>query len=205
MKQAVKASIAFLPFIFAIGCMNEVGEEESEEDIAEVDARGENTAEAYAEMMNVDGDQVGLVTFTEENGAVMIEAEATGLTPGYHGFHIHEHGICEPVNDEPFDSAGGHYNPEDEVHADHAGDMPSLYGKEDGSAYLKTSLDRFHPGQLLEDEVAVIIHEEADNFAHIPERYQSTESDEPGPDEETLRTGDSGERYACGEVVGTQE
>ena len=45
------------------------------------------------------------------------------------------------------------------------------------------------------DGSAIIVHSDADNFAHIPERYA-----EDGPDEDTLKTGDAGDRTACGVV-----
>ena len=41
-------------------------------------------------------------------GKVRVVAEVTGLTPGAHGFHIHEKGDCSAPDGS---SAGGHYNP----------------------------------------------------------------------------------------------
>lgn len=50
----------------------------------------------------------GTVTFTQEPGqACVIRAEINGLTPGNHGFHIHEFGDLT----QGCASAGGHYNP----------------------------------------------------------------------------------------------
>jgi hypothetical protein len=40
----------------------------------------------------------------------------------------------------------------------------------------------------------------ADNFANIPTRYQSTTEGVFGPDSATLATGDAGARVACGVV-----
>jgi len=42
-----------------------------------------------------------------------------------------------------------------------------------------------------------MIHADRDNAGNIPDRY-ATDSGEPGPDEDTLATGDSGDRVACG-------
>jgi Cu-Zn family superoxide dismutase len=56
-------------------------------------------------------------------------AELTGLPAGPHGFHIHTVGACEP----PFQSAGGHFNPDDRQHGienpkgKHAGDLPNIH------------------------------------------------------------------------------
>src|SRR5215475_15605340 len=55
----------------------------------------------------------GTVTFTKVADGVRVEGEVTGLTPGSHGFHIHEKGDCSAPDAI---SAGGHYNPTDMPH-----------------------------------------------------------------------------------------
>ncbi|PYK17553.1 MAG: superoxide dismutase family protein [Verrucomicrobia bacterium] len=50
----------------------------------------------------------GTVTFTEEADGVKVRAEITGLTPGNHGFHVHEFGDCSAADAS---SAGAHFNP----------------------------------------------------------------------------------------------
>jgi Cu-Zn family superoxide dismutase len=68
----------------------------------------------------------GTVTFTEEADGVRVEANITGLTPGKHGFHVHEFGDCSAAD---LSSAGGHFNPTKKPHAGpddaerHVGDM----------------------------------------------------------------------------------
>ncbi|WP_096435009.1 superoxide dismutase family protein [Alteribacter populi] len=156
-----------------------------------------------ANMINTNNEKIGQVSFYALDDQMVVKAEAKGLEPGFHGFHIHQNGVCEPDAAEgPFMSAGDHYNPGGTDHSKHTGDMPPLYVASDSTAFLVAKLDRFTPQQLVDDNVAVIIHEKADNFANIPDRYQSTEQDTPGPDEETLRTGDSGDRASCGVVEG---
>src|SRR4051812_24774535 len=54
------------------------------------------------------GEASGTVTFTQTTGGVRVEAEVRGLTPGLHGFHIHEFGDCSSPDAM---SAGGHFNP----------------------------------------------------------------------------------------------
>ena len=49
----------------------------------------------------------GTVTFTQKGDKVAIEAKVSGLTPGGHGFHIHEKGDCSSGDGM---SAGGHFN-----------------------------------------------------------------------------------------------
>jgi Cu/Zn superoxide dismutase len=57
-----------------------------------------------------------------------------------------------------------------------------------------TATDRFTIADLRDvDGSAVMVHSGPDNFANIPARYG-------GPDQETLNTGDSGSRIACGVV-----
>ena len=64
----------------------------------------------------------------------------------------------------------------------------------DGEAMLGTVTDRFNLADLHDaDGSAVMVHSGPDNFANIPPRYG-------GPDQETLATGDSGSRVACGVV-----
>jgi Cu-Zn family superoxide dismutase len=63
-------------------------------------------------IVNADGLQIGTVIGSEFDGALTLTITATNLPAGEHGLHIHETGSCEP----PFDSAGGHFNPDEHVH-----------------------------------------------------------------------------------------
>ena len=56
-----------------------------------------------------DGGEVsGTVTFTQTGHGIQVVADIHGLTPGKHGFHIHEFG--DPRSPDAM-SAGGHFNP----------------------------------------------------------------------------------------------
>ncbi|WP_078394034.1 superoxide dismutase family protein [Shouchella patagoniensis] len=155
---------------------------------------------AVAQMNDTNGDSVGEVHFYEEGNLTRVSATVEGLSPGYHGFHLHEESMCE-VNEEedPFESAGGHYHSDDDEHGSHTGDMPSLFVIEDGTAQLSFTTDAFSTEDLIET-TSVMIHEDPDNFGHIPDRYTSDEQETSGPDEETATTGDAGDRIACGVV-----
>lgn len=101
---------------------------------------------------------------------------ATNATPpiGPHGFHIHEEGICEESKD--FISAGGHYNPYNQPHGNHAGDFPVLFSN-NGIASMSFFTNKFKPTDIINK--AVIIHENPDDYRTQP-------------------AGDARERIACG-------
>jgi Cu-Zn family superoxide dismutase len=153
------------------------------------------------ELLGVDGSAAGWVMLHEVRDKVVVSGLARGLTPGFHGFHIHAVGVCDPVAlNGPFTSAGGHHNPTAMGHGSHAGDMPPLLVTSDGQAYTSFATDRFSLEGLRDvDGSAVMVHAGPDNLANIPDRY--TVGGVPGPDAATLGTGDAGARVACG-VIG---
>ena len=64
---------------------------------------------ATASLHPTEGNEVkGTVSFIQEEGGVKIIVNAEGLTPGNHGFHIHEFGDC---TDPKASSAGGALQP----------------------------------------------------------------------------------------------
>ena len=150
---------------------------------------------AHASLMSADGRTVAKVRLVERrNGKVLVRVRARGLEPGFHGFHVHEKGLCEPP---AFTSAGGHHKRDGQAHGAHAGDMPPLLVTRDGKARAAFVTDSFGIGELIAgDGSAVMIHSGRDNLANIPSRYSSGAT--AGPDEETLKTGDSGSRVARG-------
>ena len=147
--------------------------------------------DARAQLQDGEGNPVGAVRLSQdEEDQVVVRAKVHGLPPGFHGFHVHRVGQCEP----PFTSAGGHLNLEDAAHPEHAGDMPVLLVNSDGTGEARFKTDRFALKDLFdEDGSAIIIHALPDNYANIPERYGDV-------DQETLATGDSGNRIACGAI-----
>jgi len=145
--------------------------------------------EASASLIASSGDPRGTVRFLQsDRGTVTVEVRARNLPPGFHGFHVHAVGRCDPPD---FTSAGGHFEAPGQVHGGHAGDLPSLYVRETGYGRLTFSIDRFTVEQVRGR--AIMVHALGDNYANIPSRYG-------GPDEETLETGDSGGRIACGVI-----
>ena len=61
-----------------------------------------------------------------KGGPTLIKGRIIGLTPGEHGFHIHEFGDLS----NGCESAGAHYNPDDVDHGDldkgHVGDLENV-------------------------------------------------------------------------------
>lgn len=96
--------------------------------------------EASAEVDPVPGNSLkGRVTFTDVDNGVKIVGDFTGLTPGKHGFHVHEHGECSG----DFNSAGGHFNPTRKKHGGpdsaerHVGDLGNIEADESGNAHYE--------------------------------------------------------------------
>jgi Cu-Zn family superoxide dismutase len=135
---------------------------------------------AQAVLADASGDIVAIVQLKDEgNGRTRVSVRTRGLTEGFHGFHVHAVGKCDPNTVDPktgkkaaFLSAGPHFNPKAATHADHAGDMPPLLVIRGGGANMVFETDRFTVADLFDaDGSAVIIHAEADNLGHIPDRY----------------------------------
>lgn len=127
----------------------------------------------------------GQVTFIKESEGIRVTANVTGLTPGKHGFHIHEKGDCSAPD---FTSAGGHFNPAGVPHGaptspqHHVGDFGNLEANQEGVARLELvapwlSFD----GTNSIIGKAVIVHEKADDL-------------------QTQPTGNAGGRWACGVI-----
>jgi superoxide dismutase, Cu-Zn family len=128
----------------------------------------------------------GTVTFSKMETGVKMVADIKGLTPGSHGFHIHQFGDCSAPN---ADSAGGHYNPAGKMHGApesperHAGDFGNLVADSSGRAYLErtdTVISLSGPNSVIGR--GIIIHEASDDMTTQP-------------------TGNAGGRVACG-VIG---
>ena len=88
------------------------------------DAKARPTAVAVLSPA-ANGPVKGQVTFQAEAQGVRVTASLTGLTPGKHGFHIHEKGDCSAAD---FTSAGGHWNPMSAEHGAPASGADHHYG-----------------------------------------------------------------------------
>lgn len=159
--------------------------------VVTVSARADARGALRASLRNGSGANVGMVRLIDRSGKVMVQVDASGLAPGFHGFHVHGIGDCSAAG---FTSAGGHHNPAGAAHPSHGGDMPVLFVADDGTAKATFNTDAFGVTELRDaDGSAVIVHAAPDNYANIPSRYSAS-----GPDTTTLNTGDAGARVACG-------
>lgn len=173
------------------------------------DPAAQQAVVATAELADADGNTLGHVDFTPVDGDIEVSVTTENMEPGFYGFHLHEIAECEPDSEAPDDpedtgdflSAGGHIVGEDDAdHPDHAGDLPVLLVKEDGTATMSVVTDRVDEQMLTDDDgAAVIVHADEDNYGNVPERYLDPEGE---PDEDTAATGDAGPRLACGVVEG---
>ena len=141
--------------------------------------QGETSAtgqEAIASMSGPDGAVLGTVVLTEGPNGVLISADVTDLSPGAHGFHIHDVGACTP----DFSAAGGHFAPGGEGHGfqhedgSHAGDLPNLYAGADGIARTDVFTDKITLAADADTSIfdadgsAIIIHAKPDSYGPEP-------------------------------------
>ena len=153
---------------------------------ADMTATMDEPLTASASFMDPEGNEIGTAELTQTPNGVLIVADLTALSPGEHGFHIHETGSCAP----DFTAAGGHYAPRGNDHGAmaenglHAGDMPNIHVGDDGAVMVEVlnaniSLEDGVTGTLFdEDGSALMIHSGADDYTSQP-------------------SGDAGDRVAC--------
>jgi len=131
----------------------------------------------------------GIVIFTKIAEGVQIVADIEGLSPGKHGFHIHEYGDCSAPDAT---SAGGHFNPENMPHGGskdekrHVGDLGNIVADQNGKGHLEM-IDTVISFEGLHSIIgrAVIVHAGEDDLKSQP-------------------TGNAGPRISCG-VIGIAE
>ncbi|HEX8280225.1 MAG TPA: superoxide dismutase family protein [Chthoniobacterales bacterium] len=153
-----------------------------------VRAADDDAQKAVAVLAPTQGSKVmGTVAFTKTADGVKVVADVSGLTPGKHGFHIHEFGDC---SDPKADSAGGHFNPNKHQHGGpdapqrHAGDFGNIEADASGKAHFEVTDKALSMGDDDDSIIghAVIVHEKDDDLKTQP-------------------TGNAGGRLACG-VIG---
>ena len=128
---------------------------------------GEATT-AAAVLYGVDGTVVGTVLLREQaDGSVDVVVDAVGLEPGAHGIHAHETGQCDPTGEKAFTSAGGHFNPTEAEHGEHAGDLGNIAVDDEGVGRFEETTEALtltagETGLFDEDGAAIVIHADED-------------------------------------------
>jgi Cu-Zn family superoxide dismutase len=118
------------------------------------------------------GEPAGTVSISETRYGLLLTPDLHGLTPGPHGFHIHQNSSC----DKNGMAAGGHFDPKNTGKhlgpyndSGHYGDLPILYVNSDGTATIPVLAPRLHSAAEISQH-ALMIHHAGDNYADVPEK-----------------------------------
>jgi Cu-Zn family superoxide dismutase len=127
--------------------------------------------------------RLGTVTATDTQNGLSLTPNLSGLSPGLHGFHVHQSPFCENGGM----AAGGHLDP---AHTDkhlgpyndqgHLGDLPALFVDKEGRATLPVLAPRLKLADI--QGHSLMIHAGGDNYSDNP------------------KMGGGGARVACGVI-----
>lgn len=158
---------------------------------ASASAQAELTVQMHAVSEKGVGEPIGNVTIRESRHGLVFEPDLSGLSPGLHGFHLHQNPSCEPAVSggkvTPAGAAGGHHDPKNTNRHGapwgdgHLGDLPALYAGTQGNAVHPVLAPRLTMADLLGR--ALVVHQGGDNYADQPEPL-----------------GGGGARVACGVI-----
>lgn len=141
-----------------------------------------------ATIINTSGAEIGKVQFTPGPSGVLIRiiVGAGGLSPGWHGTHLHAVGDCSDT--AKFQHAGSHIKTTNTnhgllyVHGPENGDLPNISAASDGSASAELFTGLVTLSELQDaDGSALVIHANADDHTSQP-------------------LGNSGDRVACASI-----
>lgn len=142
--------------------------------------------ETYVPILKADGFVLGRAMLSQADGGVKVRLEVSDLSPGKHGFHLHE----KLFENNDFKTAGGHYNPNVKQHGHdnpeghHGGDFPNIEVAADGTARTEFLLEGLTLQKDAERTVwgkSFIIHAAEDDYKTDP-------------------SGNSGDRIAGGNI-----
>lgn len=132
-----------------------------------------------------DGNMAGTISIRETPYGLLFIPNLEGLSPGIHGFHVHEHPDCQQAGQ----AAGGHFDPQktgshlgpynDEGHL---GDLPALFVDSNGKSTLPVLAPRINKIAEIKNR-SLIVHEGGDNYSDLPKKL-----------------GGGGDRVLCGKI-----
>jgi Cu-Zn family superoxide dismutase len=138
------------------------------------------------------GNEIGVVTASDGKYGLLLTPNLGDLTPGAHGFHVHQNADCGPGKQDDKSvaglAAGGHLDPakvgkhEGPYGSGHLGDQPVLVVGPDGRATLPVLGPRLKVKDLKGH--SLMIHVGGDNYSDEPEKL-----------------GGGGARVACGVIA----
>lgn len=154
-------------------------------------ASAELTVKLFNATADGKGEAVGQVVLSDSPYGLVVTPSMHGLSPGLHGFHIHENPSCDAKDNNgkpvPALAAGGHFDPDKSgKHGfawgdGHLGDLPALYVDEHGHAQYPVLAPRLTVAKV--KDRSIMVHAGGDNH-----------SDHPAP------LGGGGARVACGVI-----
>jgi len=188
MNKLKLTGLAFAAALFTLSCNKQPESADANQQEPATEQTTTEKSLSYDILPKSGSDVAGTVTFNQDGDNVTMTVNASGLTPGEHGIHIHETADCSA---DDATSTGGHWNPASDDHGKwdaehfHMGDIGNLTADEDGNAQLTFTTDKWCLG--CEDasknimDKGLIIHADADDF-------------------ETQPTGNAGGRIGCVEI-----
>ena len=138
----------------------------------------------YATAVKGKGRYLGLIIASDSKRGLLLIPRLHGLSPGYHGFHLHTKPSCAYFGK----AAGGHWDPKHTGKhrgpyrsGGHLGDLPKLYVNAGGFATRDVLVPRLSVADLKGH--ALMIHAGGDNYSDKPKKL-----------------GGGGARVACGVI-----
>lgn len=137
------------------------------------------------------GAEIGTIKAEDTRYGTLFTPDLSDLTPGLHGFHVHQNAACGAAQKDgqtvPGLAAGGHYAPNGAANhagpygSGHLGDLPTLYVDTQGKSNQPVLAPRLKVSDL--HERSLVIHSGGDNYSDKPQKL-----------------GGGGPRLACGVV-----
>lgn len=127
------------------------------------------------DVISADGEAIGILNIVSGPNGLLLEVtiDPNGLTPGWHGLHLHAVGNCDDLG--VFKNSGGHVGMVKGGHGllnpngPEGGDLPNIWAAIDGSAGYEAFTTLTTAAALADgDGAALIIHEARDDHMTQP-------------------------------------